>query len=94
MKINKTIYNSVQSEIYKNDKESKKIEESEEETKVDKVELSSYASELKSIDTNIENNPEKSYIQLKYADYKIRENANDALALYDGLSKERVYGLI
>jgi hypothetical protein len=95
MKIDKSLYNTAQLDSYKKEKNSKKSELSLNEKKSDKVELSSvYDFEMSIIDSNFENSPENSYIQLKYAEYKIRENANDALAMYEGLSKDRVYGLI
>lgn len=94
MKINKNIYNSVQEDSYKKDEKKLEKKDIKEGAKEDRVEITSHVSEIKTVDLNSENSPERSYIQLKYAEYKIKENADTALAIYNGLSKERVYGLL
>ena len=67
MKINKNVYNSVQEDSYKKDE--KKLEKKgiKEGAKEDRVEITSHVSEIKTVDLNSENSPERSYIQLKYS---------------------------
>lgn len=101
MQINKSYIKPIQTENIKKDveKNRKDLVEKENE-KTDRVEIASTYPLKEKQEIKEENlsgelySDEKNYIQMKYLGYKIKENPEEALGIYAGLSKERVSGLI
>lgn len=91
MQINKTFFKSGHEVDYKKDEKEKNVKKAEQTQKKDRVEISR---QVEKPALTEENNEENSYIQLQYAEYKIKENPMEALAVYGSISKERVLGLI